>query len=219
MERGRLRASRQNPFRMTRFAILLDGEFVRKTLRKEAGPATVEGVMEETRRICGLDELGALELYRIFFYTADPLAGGAVHPLTGVRLDFSGSRIHRDGMRFNDLMENQPNVAVRRGTLVHQGWALGSSAEKALIRGRKAALEPGDLVPRIQQKGVDMRIGLDIAALALKRLVSTIVVVSGDSDLVPALKLARREGLRVILDSLGFRHARPELRKHADRVL
>jgi uncharacterized LabA/DUF88 family protein len=63
-----------------------------------------------------------------------------------------------------------------------------------------------------------MRIGLDIASLALKRLVSTIVVVSGDSDLVPAMKLARREGLRVYLDPLGF-HVRPELKIHADRIL
>ena len=64
-----------------------------------------------------------------------------------------------------------------------------------------------------------MRIGLDIASLALKRLVTLIVIVTGDSDLVPAMKLARREGLRVYLDSLGNRQIRPELKKHADRIL
>ena len=64
-----------------------------------------------------------------------------------------------------------------------------------------------------------MRIGLDMASLALKRLVSTVVIVTGDSDLVPAMKFARREGLRVYLDTLGSRHIRPELKLHADRVL
>lgn len=60
-----------------------------------------------------------------------------------------------------------------------------------------------------------MRIGLDIASLALKRFVSTIVLVTGDADFIPAMKLARREGLRVLLDHLG-RHVNSELRVHAD---
>jgi len=41
----------------------------------------------------------------------------------------------------------------------------------------------------------------------------------GDSDLVSAMKFARREGLRVYLDTLGSHHVRPELKVHADRVL
>ena len=67
--------------------------------------------------------------------------------------------------------------------------------------------------------GPDMRIGLDIASLALKRLVFTVVIVTGDSDLVPAMRFARREGLRVLLDTLGSRSVRPELKIHADLVL
>ena len=45
-----------------------------------------------------------------------------------------------------------------------------------------------DLVPDLEQKGVDLRIGLDIARLALRERVDIIVVVSGDSDLVPAFR-------------------------------
>ncbi|MCU6424521.1 NYN domain-containing protein, partial [Klebsiella aerogenes] len=54
----------------------------------------------------------------------------------------------------------------------------------------------------LRQKGVDMRIGLDIASITLKRLASTIILVAGDADFVPAAKLARREGLQFILDPL-----------------
>ncbi len=52
-------------------------------------------------------------------------------------------------------------------------------------------------MPKIEQKGVDLRIGLDIARLSLRRMVDIIVVVTGDSDMVPAFKFARREGIRV----------------------
>ena len=47
-----------------------------------------------------------------------------------------------------------------------------------------------------------MRIGLDIASITLKKQANIIVLVSDDSDFVPAAKLARREGVRFILDPL-----------------
>jgi uncharacterized LabA/DUF88 family protein len=100
----------------------------------------------------------------------------------------------------------------------HQGWEIGGAAIAELLSRRKTTIVPKDVIPKIQQKGVDMRAGLDIASLALKRLVAAIVVVSGDADLVPAMKLARREGLRVFLDTLGRTSVRSELKVHADRV-
>ncbi len=47
-----------------------------------------------------------------------------------------------------------------------------------------------------------MKIGVDIASLALKRFVKQIVLISGDADFVPASKLARREGIDFILDPM-----------------
>jgi len=70
----------------------------------------------------------------------------------------------------------------------------------------------------LSQKGVDMRIGLDMARLALRETVRTVVVVTGDSDFVAAFKFARREGVKIILDPLGH-NIRIELREHADIVL
>ncbi len=75
-----------------------------------------------------------------------------------------------------------------------------------------------DLIPDIKQKGVDIRIGMDIASLAVKRIVDTLVLVTGDSDFVPAMKFARKEGLRVYLETLGH-GVRRQLKVHADYVL
>jgi len=79
-------------------------------------------------------------------------------------------------------------------------------------------IQAEDLVPAIEQKGVDLRIGLDIARLALTSSVQALVLVTGDSALVPAFKFARREGLRVFLCHMGHRIKR-ELLIHADRDL
>ncbi len=65
------------------------------------------------------------------------------------------------------------------------------------------------------QKGVDMRIGLDIASIATRRLATQIVLIAGDNDFVPAAKFARREGIDFILDPM-WQKVRPELNKHVD---
>jgi uncharacterized LabA/DUF88 family protein len=65
------------------------------------------------------------------------------------------------------------------------------------------------------QKGVDIRIGLDIAWISLKRVVDILVLVTGDSDFVPVMKFARKEGLKVYLETMGH-GVRRELKAHAD---
>lgn len=60
-----------------------------------------------------------------------------------------------------------------------------------------------------------MRLGLDIASLAYKKQVSQIVLVSGDADFVPAAKLARREGIDIVLDPM-WASIRPDLYEHID---
>ncbi|HMO75961.1 MAG TPA: NYN domain-containing protein [Sphingopyxis sp.] len=67
----------------------------------------------------------------------------------------------------------------------------------------------------LRQKGVDMRIGLDIAAITLKHQASTIILIAGDADFVPAAKLARREGIQFILDPL-WQSVSDDLFEHID---
>lgn len=69
----------------------------------------------------------------------------------------------------------------------------------------------------MRQKAVDMKIGLDIASLTLKKQVENIVLVAGDADFVPAAKLARREGVRIILDPL-WRSVASDLFEHIDML-
>ncbi len=62
-----------------------------------------------------------------------------------------------------------------------------------------------------------MKIGVDIASIALKGFVDTIVLFSGDSDFVPAAKLARREGMDFILDPIKA-NVEPQLFEHIDGI-
>ncbi|MCO6427689.1 NYN domain-containing protein [Nitrosomonas communis] len=49
--------------------------------------------------------------------------------------------------------------------------------------------------------------------LAYKKSVDQIILIAGDSDFVPAAKLARREGVDFILDPMG-NFINPDLHEH-----
>jgi len=76
-------------------------------------------------------------------------------------------------------------------------------------------LQPQHIKPIVTQKGVDIKIGLDIASLSHQGIIDQIVLISGDSDFVPAAKMARRSGIDFILDPM-WNHIKDGLNEHID---
>lgn len=60
----------------------------------------------------------------------------------------------------------------------------------------------GKEVVIFKEKGVDVRIAVDLISNACDKKVDTVVLCSSDSDLQPAVKEARNRGLKIIY--LGF---------------
>ena len=73
-----------------------------------------------------------------------------------------------------------------------------------------------DFEAKFEQKGVDMRIGLDMATLSANHSVDLIALVTNDTDCIPAMKHARRAGLQVALVSVPGYNPAPELLAHSD---
>ena len=120
---------------------------------------------------------------------------------------------------FIDRLKTKRKVAIRLGKISDENaaYSINAKASRKLCAGNLnvADLKETDFTLSMEQKGVDMKIGLDIASLAYKKQVEQIVLISGDSDFVPASKLARREGIDFILDPLG-RHVKADLLEHID---
>jgi uncharacterized LabA/DUF88 family protein len=113
----------------------------------------------------------------------------------------------------------------RLDAMVQQSPAASSASEEilrelraAVVAWRSISVGERDVILGLRQKGVDMRIGLDIASMTLKHQVDTIILVTGDSDFVPAAKLARREGVEFLLDPL-WQQVSDELTEHVDEVI
>ena len=139
------------------------------------------------------------------------------NPIDGSITDFSTVASSKRARALTDTLELRPNFAVRRGLVNDAGWKLGSAALDNLAKAPRA-ITARDLLPDLRQKGVDMRIGLDIAFISLRKVADVLVLVTGDSDFVPAMKFARREGMRVYLEHMGHGVLR-SLKAHADIVL
>lgn len=201
-----------------RFAILLDGGFVKKKLKEQTQQEPkADDIIAFTSRLMSSPRLLGLRLLRVYYYDALPFMEVRKNPLGTAPTNFATTRQAQEGKRLLETLELAPEFAVRHGSLMMSGWKLGRSAIRSHALNPRP-LSERDLVPDLTQKGVDLRIGLDIALMSLKHLVEVVVLVTGDSDLVPAMKFARREGVRVFLEAMGH-GVRRELRVHADVVL
>jgi uncharacterized LabA/DUF88 family protein len=158
------------------------------------------------------------QLFRIFVYDCKPLAKKAHYPISGRAIDFAKTTTYVFRSELLKELVRKRKVALRLGELAdRRRWLIRAEPTRRLLNGsmRLADLCEGDVTYDVEQKAVDVKLSLDIAALAYKRLVDRIVLVTGDADFVPAAKLARREGLDVILDPLWTPIA-PSLNEHID---
>jgi uncharacterized LabA/DUF88 family protein len=158
------------------------------------------------------------ELFKIFVYDCRPLGKKAHNPITKRPIDFSRTRTFAFRTQLLSELIQMRKVALRLGELAdRRGWLLRPEVTRQLLAG---ALQPHDLKETdvtydVQQKGVDTKMALDIAGLAYKRLVDRTILITGDSEFVPAAKLARREGIDVILAPL-WATITPSLNEHID---
>ncbi len=208
---------------MKKVAILVDGGFYRRVAKYHWGDKSPEKRCEELIKYCrfhlkerenyiidGNKKIYQYnDLYRIFYYDCEPLKKTIYNPLTQKNLDFSKSSTYIWMNTFLDNLKQRRKVALRMGFFADEemNYIFSSDTVKKLCKGtlKISDLQESDLVLNMRQKGVDMKIGIDIASLAYKKLVDQIVLITGDSDFVPAAKLARVEGIDFIVDSMGMK--------------
>ena len=144
-------------------------------------------------------------LYRIFVYDCPPLTKKAQWPISKAPLDFSRTDTATLRLQFHEELKRLRKVALRLGRLQDlKTWRLKPQAMRNLLNGKRSfdQLTDHDFVYDVSQKGTDMKIGIDIASISLKKQADQMVLISGDADFVPAEKLARREGIDFLLDPM-----------------
>ncbi len=184
----------------SRAAVFIDGGYLRVLVR-QAGYRFNPDYIEKVAHACVADDESLL---RALYYDCAPYNGKLKLPVSGRSTDFTGSA------EWLAVLAAKPQVAVRLGTLKFRGF-----------EPKKVPIDPQELTdddfnPRFVQKGVDMRLGLDIASYAATRSVDRIILLTGDTDCLPAMKLARTAGLQVVMVKLPRQTIGQELLWHSD---
>lgn len=205
-------------------AVMVDAEFFLRRARRLFGELTPSDMADQLHKMA-LTHLNdsngqrTARLYRIFVYDAPPAAWKGHKPLSKRPLDLSRSATAQWRRAFHEALRGRRKVALRLGEIPTNQvrWQIKPEVLKDLINGKQRweCLTDDDFQLNLRQKGVDMRLGLDIASLAYKQQVNQIVLVSGDADFVPAAKLARRNGIDFILDPM-WATIRRDLYEHID---
>ncbi len=158
-------------------------------------------------------------LYRIFFYDCPPLEKRVQLPISKRTLDLAKSDVAVARKAIHKELGNARKLALRLGRLNDKfGWRPRQSSVSNWIENPNSFTPcDDDFEIDTVQKGVDMRLGLDVASMAYKKQIDQLIMVAGDADFVPAAKLARREGIDVVLDPMGGTPAK-DLVLHVDGV-
>jgi uncharacterized LabA/DUF88 family protein len=181
-------------------AVLIDGGHVR-ALARLAKKAYDPDYVEKIAYACvEKDE----SLLRVLYYDCAPYQGPARLPVSGATHQFTGSDQWLRQLAAKNLF------AVRRGVLKFRGF----KPKKIPIA--PAQLTDADFAPDFEQKGVDMRIGLDMANFCSTKSVERVILVTGDTDCLPAMKHCRIEGLQIVLVTFPKHKVAPELLWHSD---
>src|SRR5262245_42130654 len=140
-----------------RIAVLLDGGHLRvyaKRANKTFDPAYIEKI----GLACSLPNVE--EIHRILYYDCAPFTGSVTLPVSGGLRNFTGNDQWLHELSRKDLF------AIRLGSLKFRGFVLRNVPYQP-----QGALTDGDFDPKFEQKGVDMRIGIDMASISHNRSV------------------------------------------------
>ena len=196
-------------------AVLVDLEYLRRTWQKiKRNHPCNDDFMQVVRSCIAPDEA----LFRAFFYDCYPCERKLRNPFTGEEIScHEGEFIAKRTEQLKELAQ-MDYVAFRAGELKTGGWILSRYAINDLSKKRKtlADITPDDFIPELNQKRVDIKIGLDVAWLSSRQIVDKIILITGDTDFIPAMKHARREGVQIIIARIGEEKIHAGLKEHSD---
>ena len=154
---------------VARLAIFIDGGYL-DVLARDDFQVWIghQRLSEQITRLVAESAAEPLDLLRTYYYDCLPYQS---NPPTAEEQD----RLRRKENRFNAL-RRLDSYTVREGRL--------------MFRGRDANGRP-----IFQQKRVDLLLGLDFALLSAQNRITHAAIVSGDSDLIPAVEVAQQAGI------------------------
>ena len=158
---------------MARLAIFIDGGYIDALASKEFSVRVdYDKFVKEVVNVISSRTAEPLDLLRTYYYNCLPFQSSP--PTDSEAARFAGQR------HFFEALTRLDRFMVREGRLAFRG-------------------HDNQGKPIFQQKRTDLLLGLDFALLSGKHQITHAALVAGDSDFIPAVEIAKQEGIVVSL--------------------
>ncbi len=173
---------------MGKLIVMIDGNYLRMAAKRHGieyfdHRFFVNKLKEKLSEMLGT----SLRLLRTYYYDAPPFSDES--KLKPKEIEFARRR-----QAFLDRLNQLDLFEVRLGRIQYKGRD-----------------EKGNLITA--QKGVDVKMAVDIIEFAEHKTADYILLITSDSDLVPAIRVAKNKGVNVILGMFPPKHKHSKLVK------
>jgi uncharacterized LabA/DUF88 family protein len=162
---------------LVRVAIFIDGSNFYHQLKKAFGKAAID-YRKFPEKLCGAQR----SLIQTYYYTA-PFPRN-IDPQKAI-----------DQQKFFACLQKIPNLSLCLGRLEKRSLDLAPELKKSIEQALGNPLPPFYLV----EKGVDVKIAVDMLRLAIEDVFDTAILVSGDGDFADVLQAVKETGKGVEL--------------------
>jgi len=158
-------------------------------------------------------------LVRIYYYDCQPLQAKGISPLNSKEIHFSQLESAKLRYQLFDALKTTPNFCLRLGYMEWNGrdWSIVGSKVTPLLKQEITVddLTDADIRPGSETTQISVKMALDMTMLAGRKTADLFTVITGRTDLIPALEMVRQEGVQVCLDPM-FAPISSELGAQAD---
>jgi len=147
----------------------IDGGFLTKTIEKYAQAQALLQAKKLDYSALVHKMAGNISLLRSYYYTAPPFVSPNPTP--------TQKTLQSNFETLKNMLLKIPQMEIRLGRIKRSFDSSGN--------------------PKFSQKGVDTLMAIDLVTFSTKKLISHAVLLTGDSDLIPAIQVVKNEGVIV----------------------
>lgn len=176
---------------MERAAVFIDGGYWQKILKNRFGSPKID-LVAFSDALCGTQER-----LRTYFYDCLPFQGD--NPSEDEKELYKRKQSYLHALGLLPRFEIRKGRLARRTINFKEVERLDGSIFYLSCSDGDPAYDPKNIVIKFEQKGIDTLVGIDVTGLSVRRSISTVILVAGDSDFIPSIRVAKDEGMLIRL--------------------
>ncbi len=149
-------------------------------------------------------------IHEVNYYEGGAYTGIQNLPISHEPMNFDIHPAHWMRVRFQRKLSANPFFKFKTSWSSFDRWQIRLEAIEEIQKNPRQ-LRDDDFEPILNEKQIDMKIGMEIVSLSIRKLVKKIILVTPDSDLIPAINFGRTENMFIILVTGAYPSIRPEL--------